>query len=393
MGDKIIFTNVENCRGFFVLRDEILRIADFCTESFDCTGRIYIGRVSNVVSNLNAAFVEYEKGKQGFLPFSSFGHPVQEIKNEIRIPVQIKTAPLKTKEPVLTAELSLPGIYCVVTNTPSGIHFSKKINHVLRQEIKDYLSDDLDQSFSYIIRSNVLSLNPSDLYLLKEEMQSLSAQMKDIVLRLSSRAFYSCLYKKSDFLVQSLSRVDFQQVDAIITDSETEFQYMKRILPQSLSDCVSLYQDSFSLSVLYELKAKLHNMISRTVWLKSGGYLVVDYTEALTVIDVNSGKNIKKVSKAALTAVTNKEAAEVIPYLISANNMSGIILVDFINTNKKEDENALLKILKQKMSLDPNKADVVDVTSLGLVEITRQKKDTLLISKMKEAGIYEAVKH
>lgn len=393
MGDKIILTNIGDSRGFFAIRNNFLRIADFCTPSFDCIGRIYVGRVSNVVSNLNAAFVEYEKGTQGFLPVSATRHFTTELKNEMRIPVQIKTAPLKTKDAVLTTELSLPGIYCVVTNTPGGIHFSKKITKQQKELLKNFMEDIKDEGFSYIIRSNAMALKELDLDLLKAEVLSLAEQMKEILMKVSSRNFYTCLYKKSDFLVHSLSKVDFLETDEIITDSQEEYDFLKEILPQHMCDKVTLYKDSFPLSVLYELKAKLHNMTERTVWLKSGGYLVVDYTEALTVIDVNSGKNIKKISKKALTAITNQEAAELIPYLISVNNISGIILVDFINSEEKEDEKKLLNLMGKKMAEDFNKADVVDVTRLGLVEITRQKKDGLLTAKMKEAGIYEIIKH
>ena len=116
-------------------------------------------------------------------------------------------------------------------------------------------------------------------------------------------------------------------------------------------------------------------------------------TEALTVIDVNSGKNIQKMSKSELVKKTNLEAAEIIPFLLSVNNISGIVVVDFINVASKKDEEEFMALLKKRLSLDCNKADVVDVTKLGLVEITRQKKDVLLLSKIKEAELYEIIEN
>lgn len=128
MGEQVVFTKFKNTRGFFAIQDNMLRLADFCTESTMLPGKIYVGRVANTVRNLDASFVEYEKGKQGFLPNPNKHRTMEsEIKNGLILPVQLKTAPLKTKEAMLSAELSLPGIYCVVTNTPGGIHFSKKI--------------------------------------------------------------------------------------------------------------------------------------------------------------------------------------------------------------------------------------------------------------------------
>ena len=179
-----------------------------------------------------------------------------------------------------------------------------------------------------------------------------------------------------------------------MTDSTEEYQYLQSMLPQKLSEAVRLYSDErISLALIYEIKARLHQMISRKVWLKSGGYLIVEMTEALTVIDVNSGKNEKKISKAALALETNMEAADLIPYLLSVNNISGIVIVDFINVRSKDEEELFLKRLKKRLSEDPCKADVVDITALGLVEITRQKKDILLSAKLKEASLYEIIAH
>lgn len=394
MGDKILFTNIENTRGFFVIHDQYLRLVDFAVPSSELLGKIYVGRVSNVVANLNAAFVEYEKGKQGFLSLSARDNQnLNAIKNEMRLPVQIKTAPLKTKDAVLSSELSLPGVYCVVTNTPGGIHFSKKISIDKKKEIKDYIKGLLHPDMSCIIRSNAMALSTDDFSLLKKELEELQDKLCEIMNKCTSRAFYTCVYDKSEFLLSNLSKVNFLYVDEIITDSPYEFDFLKERLPKDLQEKLTLYTDDFPLTALYEIKAKLSHAIQRTVWLKSGGYLVIDYTEALTVIDVNSGKNIKKLSKNELTKITNEEAAQIVPYIMSVNNMSGIILVDFINTNSKADEEALISILKHNLYLDPNKADFCDVTKLGLVELTRQKKDILTIVKMKEAGIYEIIKN
>ncbi|MBQ1171286.1 MAG: ribonuclease E/G [Lachnospiraceae bacterium] len=396
MGEQVVFTNIGNTRGFFAIQDNMLRLADFCTESTMLPGKIYVGCVANTVRNLDASFVEYEKGKQGFLPNPN-KHQTQEIviKNGMVLPVQLKTAPLKTKEAMLSAELSLPGIYCVVTNTPGGIHFSKKIKDVQKKVIKQTLTDVCDKAFSYIIRSNVSALSEGELELLKNELCKLSEEMHQIVLKAKSRTCFSCIHDKSDFVIRSLSKIDFLKTDRIVTDSAEEYDYLKSILPSCVSEVLAFYDEKqkLPLSLLYEIKSRLHSMISKKIWLKSGGYLVVEPTEALTVIDVNSGKNIQKMSKSELVRKTNLEAAEIIPFLLSVNNISGIIVVDFINVTSKKDEEEFMMLLKNRLSLDCNKADVIDVTKLGLVEITRQKKDVLLLSKIKEAELYEIIEN
>ena len=396
MGEQVVFTKIGNTRGFFAIQDNMLRLADFSTESTMIPGKIYVGRVANTVQNLDASFVEYEKGKQGFLP-NPKKHRAEgiEIKNGMVLPVQLKTAPLKTKEAMLAVELSLPGIYCVVTNTPGGIHFSKKIKDTQKKVIKQALTDVGDEAFSYIIRSNAAALSESELDLLKDELCSLSEEMHQIVLKAKSRTCFSCIYDKSDFVIQSLSKIDFLKTDRIITDSAEEYDYLKSILPSCMSEHLAYHDENqkLPLSLLYEIKSRIHGMITKKVWLKSGGYLVVEPTEALTVIDVNSGKNIQKMSKSELVRKTNLEAAEIIPFLLSVNNISGIVVVDFINTASPKDEEEFMELLKKRLSLDCNKADVVDVTKLGLVEITRQKKDVLLLSKIKEAELYEIIEN
>lgn len=396
MGEQVVFTKFKNARGFFAIQDNMLRLADFCTESTMLPGKIYVGRVANTVRNLDASFVEYEKGKQGFLPNPNKHRTMEnEIKNGLILPVQLKTAPLKTKEAMLSAELSLPGIYCVVTNTPGGIHFSKKIGETQKKVIKQALTNVGDEAFSYIIRSNAAALSEVEMDLLKNELCALSEEMNQIVLKAKSRTCFSCIYDKSDFLIRSLSKIDFLKADRIVTDSAEEYDYLKSILPSCVSEFLSFYdkKEKLPLSLLYELKSRLQAMISKKVWLKSGGYLIVEPTEALTVIDVNSGKNIQKMSKAELARKTNLEAAEIIPFLLSVNNISGIVVVDFINVTSRKDEEEFMVLLKKRLSLDCNKADVVDVTKLGLVEITRQKKDVLLLSKIKEAELYEIIEN
>ena len=277
MGEQIVITEIGGTRGFFVIKDNLLKIADFCTPQSLIPGKIYVGHVSNVAANLNAAFVEYEKGKKGFLPLDKKRDHIEGIKNGNTIPVQIKAAPLKTKDAVLSSELSVPGLYCVVTNTPGGIHFSKKITTSQKEVLRPLVTASASPSFSYIIRSNVMALTEKDLPLLSEEIKSLTDRMQEIVLKSTTRTCFSCIYEKSGFLTDSLSKTDFLQIDEIVTDSEEEYHDLQLVLPDRLSKAVRLYSDTkISLALIYEIKARLHQMISKKVWLKSGGYLIVE---------------------------------------------------------------------------------------------------------------------
>lgn len=388
----VIFTDIDGKRGFFSIEEDKLWLASFDVQNSRDMDKIYVGRISNILPNLKAAFVEYKKGVCGFLPLSE--KQLMAFKGQMNLPVQIRKEAVKTKEAVLSLELSLTGTYCVITNSPGGVTFSKKIPKALREKLFALCAPFVPDIYTCIVRTNVTALEEIDHHLLTDEITRLGQKLSAILDHASTRTVFSPLYYGASFAQTQLSKIDLKSVSKIVTDSREEFEQISQLLPKKLSGCLQLYEDiSFPLKALYGLKGKLKEALSRIVWLKSGGYLVIEPTEALTVIDVNSGKNIKKMSKKELGILTNQEAAKAIPYILTSRNISGIVIVDFISLDEKKEDEKLLKLLRNKTALDYVKTDIVDITPLGLVEITRQKKDIPLKDQMQEVGLYEAFKH
>lgn len=388
----VIFTTIEEKRGFFSLVDEKLHLASFDTCDSRDMDKIFVGKITNILPNLKAAFVEYKKGVCGFLPLTK--EELASCKCEMRLPVQVVKDAVKTKEAVLSTELSLTGTYCIITSKPGGITFSKKIPAPLKDELFHFCADGIEKEMTCIIRTNAASLEKEDYPLLKAEILKLKEKLQKFLKNASSRTIYSQLYEGPSFVEKQLSKIDFQKVSKIVTDSREEFDQISQTIPSGLSEHLKFYEDvSFPLPALYGLRGKLHEAVSRTVWLKSGGYLVIEPTEALTVIDVNSGKNLKKISKRELASMTNREAAEAIPYILTSRNITGIVIVDFISTDSKTEDAKLLKLLRSHTAMDHVKTDVVDITPLGLVEITRQKRDIPLKDQLCEVGLYETFRH
>lgn len=388
----VIFTAIEQKKCFFSLIDEKLHLAAFDTCDSRDMEKIFVGRITNILPNLKAAFVEYQKGICGFLPLTK--KELETYQCEMRLPVQVVKDAVKTKEAVLSTELSLKGTYCIVTGRPGGLTFSKKIPAPLKDELSRFCSDQVREQMTCIIRTNAASLEKNDYPLLKEEIIKLEEMLEKILKNASDRTIYSKLYEGPAFVEKQLSMVDFKRLSKILTDSGEAFDQISQTLPSGLADRLKLYEDdSFPLQALYGLKGKLHEALNRTVWLKSGGYLVIEPTEALTVIDVNSGKNLKKISKKELCTLTNREAAEAIPYILTSRNITGIVIIDFISTDSKTEDAKLLKLLRSHTAMDHVKTDVVDITPLGLVEITRQKRDIPLKDQLCEVGLYETFRH
>lgn len=388
----VIFTDIEGKRGFFSIDEGRLHLAAFDTSGSRDMGQIFVGKITNILPNLKAAFVEYKKGVRGFLPLTD--KQLAEFSCNSLLPVQVAKEAVKTKDAVLSLEISLTGIYCVVTDKPGGITFSKKLPASLREQLLEVCAPYVTEQMTCIVRTNVAFLESEDYHLLTDEMTALSRELKRLKETADSRTAYSRLHEGTSFVKAQLSKINFKEVSKIVTDSGEEFDRISQVLPGRLSGVLQLYEDaSFPLQALHGIKGKLHEAISRTVWLKSGGYLVIEPTEALTVIDVNSGKNIKKISKKELCALTNKEAAEEIPYILTSRNITGIVIVDFISTDSEKEDEKLLKLLRGKIAIDHVKTDVVDITPLGLVEITRQKKESPLKDQLCEVGLYEIIKH
>jgi len=388
----LIFTTIEQKKCFFSIIDEKLHLAAFDTCDSRDMDKIYVGKIANILPNLKAAFVEYKKGVCGFLPLTQ--KELETYKCETRLPVQVVKDAVKTKEAVLSTELSLKGTYCIITSKPGGLTFSKKIPGPIKEELSLFLEDQKKAQMTCIIRTNAASLEKEDYLLLRGEIIKLEERLEKLLQNASGRTMYSRLYEGSSFVEKQIAKTDFKNISRIVTDSKEDFDQISQAIAPGLKEHLRLYEDeSFPLHALYGLKGKLHDALNRTVWLKSGGYLVIEPTEALTVIDVNSGKNLKKISKKELCLLTNREAAEAIPYILTSRNITGIVIIDFISTDSRAEDAKLLKLLRSHTAMDHVKTDVVDITPLGLVEITRQKRDIPLKDQLCEVGLYETFRH
>lgn len=358
-------------------------------------GDIFVAKVINVVSNIQAAFIDYQPGKRGFLPIDQAYTPVLinrfydgRILAGDEILVQLEKEAIRTKDPVFTMNLSLSGKYCVVTNGNTKKGVSAKIS----RQNKDCLYQLLPQDTPYgvVVRTNAEQLIAADnLQLFENECEQLLHTMDDLLQKGVHRTCYSKVYQASETYLTDLrdnfytsAQVPIVTDDAIIYEKLSDF--CKLYMPEHVN-ALTLYQDdSYSLKKLYGLETKLNELLSEKVWLKSGAYLVIEQTEAMYVIDVNSGKNTSKKQNDTYIYNINIEAAREIMRQLRLRNLSGIIMVDFINMDKDELQQSLMQELKQLAKQDKIPTTIVDMTALGLVEITRKKTKKSFKSQIQE---------
>lgn len=392
-------------------------------------GAIYIGKVKNVVPTIDAAFVEVCKGSMGFLPMKNAKNPIivnRKYDGRIlagdEILVQIEKEGIKTKDPGLTCNLSFTGKYCVLTTGKQNLGFSTKLDNktklLWKQKLEEWKIEDtlLEEKVGMVVRTNVAVLTEHNLNIqnnnlkienvnheyrkmsknaiisenrdvqdaecFRREWEQLLEQKNKVLDSVSYRTCFSCLYQPLEGYLADIRDTYESSFDKIITNKEDVYT---RIREEFLSiKNVEFYQDSrIPLEKLYSVETRLKEALDERVWLKSGAYLVIQQTEALTVIDVNSGKIQKKNPKDDIYFEINKEAAKEIALQLRLRNLSGIIIIDFISQNIKEQDSELLMHLNSLVKQDSVKTSVIDMTPLGLVEVTRKKIHKSLKEQLK----------
>lgn len=362
-------------------------------------GNIYIGKVQNISQNIGAAFVNLGQGYAAFLPLAEMKYAVVtnrtfdgKLKAEDEILVQITKEPMKTKQAGATANLSLSGNYVVVKangHKPSPVQVSSKLSRKQKNrfcKLKEL--QEIGERCQIVVRTNAGSLE--DETPLLQEAAALADQLEHILQIADKRTCYSCLYEEKPDYIHFIQNAYIEEYDEIVTDLPEVYGILKKELAgMSVSIPVRLYEDNLlPLHKLYAVDSRIKELLDKKVWLKSGGYLIIEPTEALISIDVNSGKYERSSDKDETAFKINLEAAEMIAVHLRARNLSGMILVDFINMKNREQEQKLMEYMRSLLRKDSIPADVVDMTGLGLMEITRKKIRPNLWEQMRHSHSY-----
>lgn len=337
-------------------------------------GNIYIGKVKDVVKNINAAFIEYQNGEKGYFDLNNNPLPVflnNKNNNKVcqgdEVLIQIAKERVKTKDPVLTSKLEISGKYAVLTVGNTAIGFSNKFTDIdKKNNLLSMLKSYKNSEYGFIIRTNAVYVDENTVL---EEIEALKNRYIEILNNAKYRTCYSLLYEKEKSY-RAYIRDLYKDKDVIITD-------IKDVYEDICSDeniNIELYKSELQpLIKKYSIEHNLQEILIEKVWLKSGAYLIIQPTEALTVIDVNTGKCIKGKATDEVFRKVNLESAVEIARQIRLRNISGIIIIDFINMNDQSFNDELLEEMRKLVRRDSVKTNVIDFTGLGLMELTRKK--------------------
>ena len=360
---------------------ELIEIAVERTKSGHHVGNIYKGKTKNVLPGMQAAFIDIGKEKNAFLyvgdELQANAAPKvvdQTLTVGKEVMIQIVKDALGTKGPRATTNLTLPGRYVVFMPTVDYIAISRRIaSEEERTRLKQLVEKVRPAGMGIIVRTMAEGKSEEDLH---KDIDYLYNLWSALSARAKRAAAPILLYRDVDLIIRIVRDYLSEDVGEFVLDNREAYGRVRDLLqytsPELLSK-VRLYEGKEEIFSHYGLDAELEKVGQRSVWLKCGGYIVIDKTEALTVIDVNTGKFVGSTKLADTVFRTNLEAATEIAHQLRLRDIGGIIIVDFIDMDNEEHKQAVIEALEANFKRDRTKTNVLGFTELGLVEITRKK--------------------
>jgi len=402
---KEIIANIDPLETRVAVLDEGQLVNLYIERGEPLAGNIYKGRVANVLPGMEAAFVDIGLERNAFLHVGDIrsqrlaGEEVEEsfgkgaIAQRLRagqeILVQVTKEPMGTKGARVTTYIALPAYYLVLMPTVNYVGVSRRIEDEAERKRLRQLADRLrPKGVGVIVRTAAAGATEQAL---AEDLKFLLQLWNRVEERSKSSRAPALVYQDLHLIRRVVRDLFTDEVDRFLIDSKEEFQRVQDLLGSfapGLKPRVHLYRGETPVFEHTGVERELEKALRRKVWLRSGGYIVVDRTEALTIIDVNTGKYVGKTDLASTILRTNLEAVEEIVRQIRLRDIGGIILVDFIDMESEAHRKKVMAALQEAVRRDRSKVHVIDLTALGLVEITRKRVYQDLEEVMREPCPY-----
>jgi ribonuclease E len=389
-------TQIAVLEGRILVEHYVSRVSDDATQ---IDGNIYRGRVQNVLPGMEAAFVDIGTPKNAVLYRGDVRYDRDDIESgpssTLRIEQLLKPGQLivcqVTKNPIgakgarLTQEVSLPGRFVVMVPNSSAFGISKRLDDAERRRLRRIVDDTRPAGHGLIVRTAAEGASREEL---AGDVERLMAQWQAIEAEANRSNAPGLLYREPDLAVRIVREEFNREYRGVVIDDVDLFQqvhdYVEQVNPE-LADRVEYYDPTAENLPVFErfhVHEQLHKALDRKVWLPSGGSIIIERTEALTVIDVNTGKNVGTSNLEETVYRNNLEAAEEIARQLRLRDIGGIIVVDFIDMEVRENRGKVAAALRAALARDKTRTQAFDISELGLVEMTRKRVSEGLVESL-----------
>jgi ribonuclease G len=401
-GEILINVTREETRVALLEGGQVLEVYVERKHDASLVGNIYKGRVLKILPGMQSAFVDIGLEKAAFLYITDIRVDIEEyaplveegddalelvskrgrtdltieevIQEGQEILVQVSKDPIGSKGARLTSYVTLPGRYLVLMPNVEHIGISRRISdEVERIRLKSIVGDMKPKGYGLIIRTASEGSTEEDI---KKDLEFLLLLWETIMKKKDKITATSLLYSDLDLVFRSVRDLMSTDVKRLVIDSEDEYEKLKDFVRtnfEKLLDKIELYEGTELIFEAYGIELDLSRALGRKVWLKSGGYIVIDQTDAMSVIDVNTGKFVGKEELEDTIFKTNLEAVKEIAYQIRLRNLGGIIIVDFIDMERLENRDRVFNAFVEAMKRDRAKNTISHISELGLIQMTRKR--------------------
>ncbi len=387
-----IIINVNNFQKRAAIIEEG-RVVEVLTEREDESNiikNIYKGRVANVLPGMESAFVDIGLEKNSFLFVDDLrefeekylngivnsGKPIEDLLTVgDKVVVQVLNVPRGTKGARVTTNFTIPGKYLVLMPNSDHIAISKKIkDEDERARLQEIFEEIKPAKMGVIIRT---AAQGKSVYHFEKEISYLVKKWEDIEKKIAKAKIGEVLYNDNSIVTTILRDILSNDIDELVVDNEEVYweiiDYINAFSENNFRTKVKLFDENRDIFDEYNVNKEIQKALDKNVWLDCGGYLVIEKTEALVSIDINTGKNTGSFNLEKTVLNTNLDAAREIPKQLRLRNLSGIIIIDFIDMKLQEDKDLVLQQLDAELKKDRTKNNIVHFTDLGLVEMTRKR--------------------
>ena len=399
MANELIINATPQETRVALLEDRVLaEIYIERTKDRGIVGNIYKGKVVKVLPGMQAAFVDVGLEKAAFLYVSDvYGRvedyeeigfqgeempavvnptlPIEELLSEGQeILVQVSKEPLGTKGTRITSHITLPGRYLVFMPTVDHVGISRRIkDEKERKRLREIVLGMKPPASGFIVRTASEGAAPEEI---RNDMDFLLRLWANVQKKRENSSAPSLIHSDLTMVLRVIRDILSSQVNRIIIDSKEEYDniisFINSYMPKEKYE-ITLYEKKEPIFDAYGIEMEIDKILGRKVWLKSGGYIVIDMSEALVAIDVNTGRYVGKRNLDDTILKTNLEAAKEIAYQLRLRNIGGIIIIDFIDMEREGDREKVYQALEEAIKKDRQKTNIFKISELGLVEMTRKR--------------------